>query len=221
MRWLSAGFGKLPSALASRAPAERRSRCVRFLGLLGVGALLGGLWLAAPAQQKSHKLTSVSIRKMADSIHAVIAADRQAYAELVADRLLTELNSAVPVTEQWRQQHGLPVHAQMLRWASQSIQRRGAEFSYVLRSLWPINPNHGPQTQVEQDGLEAVARNPEQPFYIEEELGGRSYFTAVYADRATLRSCVDCHNHHPRSPRQDFKLGDVMGGIVVRVPLEF
>ena len=32
---------------------------------------------------------------------------------------------------------------------------------------------------------------------------------------------MECHNQHPRSPRRDFKLNDVMGAIVVRVPLEF
>jgi len=41
--------------------------------------------------------------------------------------------------------HGLPVHAQMLRYAAQNIQKGGAEFSYTLRSLWPINAGHGPQ----------------------------------------------------------------------------
>ena len=73
----------------------------------------------------------------------------------------------------------------------------------------------------EEAGLEAVLKNPADPYYIDEELGGRSYFTAIYADRATLPSCVSCHNQHPLSPRKDFKQGDVMGAIVVRVPLEF
>jgi len=58
-------------------------------------------------------------------------------------------------------------------------------------------------------------------YYTEEELGGRSFFTAVYAERAALTSCVDCHNLQPGSPRRDWKTGDVMGAVVVRVPLEF
>ena len=66
-----------------------------------------------------------------------------------------------------------------------------------------------------------MARSPSEPFYTEEELGGRSYFTAVYADRATLPSCASCHNRHPGSPKKYFQDGDVMGAIVVRVPLEF
>jgi hypothetical protein len=181
------------------------------------------LWAALAAgnpEEKTHKLQSVSIRKMADSLHAVIAADRQTYAELIVQRLAAD-EKRVPATEDWREAHGLPVHAQLLRHSAQSIQKRGAEFSYTLRSLWPLNPSDGPQTQVEQQGLEAVAKKPDAAFYTEEELGGRSYFTAVYADRATLPSCVECHNQHPHSPKRDFKQGDVMGAIVVRVPLEF
>jgi hypothetical protein len=166
----------------------------------------------AKSDQKSHKLTSVSIRKMADSLHAVIAADRQSYAEL----LEASLKSGTPSDA-----HTLPGHAAMLRQANQRIQQRGAEFSYVLRSLWPLSDSQGPQTEIEQAGLEFVAKNPGQNFYSEEELGGRSYFTAIYPDRATLSSCVNCHNQHPGSPRRDFRPGDVMGAIVVRVPLEF
>lgn len=183
-------------------------------------AILAGLLLYGQSAEKSHKLTTISTRKMADSLHAVIAADREAYARLIVQRLHSDEHRLL-ATESWREKHALPVHAQMLHAAGQSIQKRGAEFSYTLRSLWPINENNGPQTQVEQTGLEYVAKNPEENYYTEELLGGRSYFTAVYADRATLPSCVECHNQHQRSPRHDFKTNDIMGAIVVRVPLEF
>ena len=189
--------------------------------IAGAGLTLAGLLTTGRSGEKAHKLTTFSPRKMADALHAVIAEDRQVYAEWIAQRLQAIPQRPVPVTEDWRQAQGVPVHAQMLRQAARNIQTRGAEFSYTLRSLWPINASHGPQTQVEQTGLEFVAKNPDQNYYTEELLGGRAYFTAVYADRATLPSCVDCHNQHPRSPRHDFRAQDVMGAIVVRLPLEF
>jgi hypothetical protein len=185
-----------------------------------VGTLLWAGLAAENTPDKAHKLTSVSIRKMADSLHAVIAADRQSYSEFIVERLATN-EHRLEATERWVEKHALPVHAQMLRDSAARIQKQGAEFSYTLRSLWPINPGYGPQTQAEEEGLKAVADHPLEPFYTEEELGGRSYFTAIYADRATLPSCVSCHNQHPRSPKKDFKVEDVMGAIVVRVPLEF
>ena len=34
------------------------------------------------------------------------------------------------------------------------------------------------------------------------------------------QACIGCHNAHPRSPKKDFKLDDVMGGLVIEIPLE-
>lgn len=187
---------------------------------VAVGVAVAAFGAFSQTLEKAHKITTISPRKMADSLHAVIAADRDAYARLVVQRLAID-QGRLEVSERWRERDCLPVHAQMLREAGIKIQERGAEFSYALRSLWPIDQNHGPQTEVEQTGLAFVARNPGTNYYTEETLGGRSYLTAIYADVATLPSCVDCHNRHAGSPRRDFKLQDVMGGIVVRVPLEF
>jgi Protein of unknown function (DUF3365) len=188
--------------------------------LLGAGVMLAAVLAGGRSEEKSHKLTTISPGKMADALHAIIAADRQAYAELIVQRLDTD-EHRLAATVDWRQAHALPVHAQMLHAAAQSIQKEGAEFSYTLRSLWPLNRSNGPQTQAEQTGLEFVTKYPDQIYSTEELLGGRSYFTAVYPDRATLPSCVQCHNQNPGSPRHDFKLNEVMGAIVVRVPLEF
>ena len=115
----------------------------------------------------------------------------------------------------------MALHAQRLRQASESVQQEGAEFHYVLRSLWPINPKNAPETDTEKAGLQFVLDHPGTNFYGSESLGGRHYFTAVYAETATVNACADCHNRNPESPKKDFKVGDVMGGLVVRVPLEF
>ena len=51
-------------------------------------------------------------------------------------------------------------------------------------------------------------------------LNDKPYFQAIYPDRAVSRACVSCHNSHPEGPKRDFKLNDVMGGLVIQVPLE-
>src|SRR2546427_513851 len=71
----------------------------------------------------------------------------------------------------------------------------------------------------EKAAMEAITKNPDQPYTGEETLGKDRYFTAVYADRAVSEACVGCHNKHEESPRHDFKLGDVLGGIVIRVAI--
>lgn len=142
-------------------------------------------------------------QEMADALHAVIAADQKTYALAGGDQGLMAL------------------HAQRLRQTAESIQQQGAEFHYVLRSLRPINPKNAPETDSERAGLQYVLDHPGSNYYGGESLGGRRYFTAVYAETATVNACADCHNQNPGSPARDLKAGEVMGGLVVRVPLEF
>ncbi|MBM4132659.1 MAG: DUF3365 domain-containing protein [Nitrospira sp.] len=34
------------------------------------------------------------------------------------------------------------------------------------------------------------------------------------------QACIGCHNAHPRSTKQDFKINDVLGGVLISFPLE-
>jgi hypothetical protein len=173
--------------------------------------------IANPANQPE---VTFKPQEMADALHAVVAADREVYSLHVVQRLSTDEN-ILKTTGRWRQEKALPLPAQMLRMGSEAVQQKGAEFHYILRSLWPIDSRDAPQTATERTGLQFVAEHPDTNYYADESLGGRRYFTAIYADSALSSACVDCHNQHPDSPRRDFKVGEVMGGIIVRVPLEF
>lgn len=56
----------------------------------------------------------------------------------------------------------------------------------------------------------------EQEIRIDNQL----YYQAIYPDRAVSRACVNCHNSHKESPKHDFKMNDVMGGLEILIPLE-
>ena len=113
----------------------------------------------------------------------------------------------------------LPLPAQMFRFGAETVAEKTDKFSYSLQSLWPINSQNAPVTAVEKEGLQFIVDNPGKNFYKEETLGGKTYFTAVYPDVAVAPVCASCHNDHKDSPKTDFKVGDVMGGVVIRVPL--
>jgi hypothetical protein len=87
-----------------------------------------------------------------------------------------------------------------------------------LISLNPINKQNGPRTEFEQKALEAVMANPEQPYKGLVKEGGARYFQAVYADHAVSPSCVTCHNGDPRSAKRDYKINDVLGGVLITIP---
>lgn len=163
----------------------------------------------------------VPVKTMADALHLVLETDRTVYTQTVVARLSSE--GVVKASEQWEDQKALPLPAQMFRLgaekAKQVAQQRNIKFSYKLLSEWPINPRNKPQTDIERRGLEHVKNNPNNPFYDSEESGGTRYFYAVYADKAISSACVDCHNGHNDSPKKDFRLGDVMGGVVLTIPV--
>jgi hypothetical protein len=160
----------------------------------------------------------VSYQRMADALHAVMDADRTVYTRLVVDRLQNEAK-VIQASEHWKDDKALPLPAQMFRFGAERVTEKKAGFTYSLLSLWPVNKQNAPRTDAEKAGLKAVAEKPGAPYYTEEVLGGKKYFTAVYADVAISPACVSCHNQHRDSPRTDFKLGNVMGGVVLRIPM--
>lgn len=155
--------------------------------------------------------------KVADLIHTVVQADRTVYADQVVQRL-QNVEGVIKATEHFEIEKTLPLPAQMLRMGAQKASESG-ELRYSLISLWAINKANAPKTDVERAGLEAVAREPDQPYRAYQTVNGKRYFVGVYADQAVSPACVKCHNEHPESPRRDFTPGDVMGAVVITLPL--
>ena len=177
--------------------------------------------LAAPNASAIDKNTlgpaSVPARVVADLLHAVIMAHRNFYTIHVVNPLLQE--GIVDVSEDWRAKHALPLPVQLLQETSEMAELAGRGIHYHLISQWPINKANVPVTEFERRGLEAVQADPTQPYSsIFVGASGRRFGT-VYADLAVTRVCIDCHNTHPKSPRSDFNVGDVMGGLVISFPL--
>lgn len=154
----------------------------------------------------------------ADSLFAVMSSDRAVYTQRVVNRLQNE-EGVIRASEHFEDDKALPLPAQMFRFGAEMTAEKTDAFSYQLLSLWPINKQNEPQTEAEITGLQFIADNPGENYYTEEELGGQTYLTAVYADTAVAPACVTCHNDHPDTPRTDFEIGDVMGGVVIRVPI--
>jgi hypothetical protein len=160
----------------------------------------------------------MSTQTMTDALYAVISSNREAYAKVVVDRLQYQEN-LLKATEHFNEEKQLPLPAQMLRMGATEVTQSGASFNYSLISPWPINKQNGPRTESEKAGLRTVTETGKN-YYTEEILGGKKYFSAYYPDKAVTEGCVTCHNAHKDSPRKDFRLGDVLGGVVIRVEIQ-
>lgn len=172
------------------------------------------LMLAAasmPAQAES----GWSYQQIADSLNLVLASDRAVYTRLVVNRLQNK-EKVIKASEHWKDDKALPLPAQMFRHGSEMVAEKQSGFSYSLISEWPINKQNEAKTEVEKEGLKAIAKSG-KPFYKDETLGGKNYFTALYPDIAVSKACTSCHNDHKDSPRTDFKRGDIMGAVIIRI----
>ncbi len=181
----------------------------------GVGLMCLLIGWGLGSKQTTHE--GISARTVGDYLHAVIDADRTFYTQHVVERM--EAMLIVTASEKWREEKTLPLPVQFLREASRGLHIRDAPFRYRLISLWPLNPRNKASSEDQQRALKQVV---EYGDVVEDTvtLNGKSYFQAIYPDRAVSRACVSCHNTHPEGPKRDFKLNDVMGGLVIQVPLE-
>lgn len=159
----------------------------------------------------------ISPAMVADYVHAVIEADRAIYTTHVVDRM--QEKGIVAASENWESQNTLPLPAQFLIDSARMVAKKDRGIRYRLVSLWPIYERNGPATDFERAGLEAILKQPDKPYAGYIDSAGRRYFQAIYPDVAVAQACIGCHNAHPNSPRRDFKMNDVMGGIVITVPV--
>jgi Protein of unknown function (DUF3365) len=185
-------------------------------GLLALVALVG-YWGVSSLSKEADEEIGLAPALVADYIHAVIQANRTVYQTHVVDKM--QAKNIVAAAEHWKQEDVLPLPAQFLIETGRAIAEQGIGVKYRLVSLWPIYVWNAPSTDFERKGLEAVTKNRDRPYTGFVKSGQDRYFQAIYADIAISQSCIDCHNTHMNSPKRDFKLNDVMGGIVITIPL--
>lgn len=117
----------------------------------------------------------------------------------------------VKPSEQWiTEDHAIMLPAQFVKAAGAEIK----SFDLGLIGLTPINQANLPKTQAEAEALKKLAGNPDVKVVT---FADADQFKGLAADYAIVQACADCHNAHPASPKRDFRQGDVMGAIVVRL----
>jgi hypothetical protein len=186
----------------------------------GVTFLIVGLWwvTAAYSAKEESKTSGISPEKVAGFVHAVLQAHRTIYTTNIVNRL--QEKGVVMAVEHWEQENALPLPAQFLQQSGRLVAESGQGVRYRLIGLSPIYHRNAPATDFERKALETLNHAPETPITGIVTSGRKQYFQAIYPDRAVSSACVSCHNSHPLSPKRDFKLNDVMGGIAITIPID-
>lgn len=197
---------------------QRGNQHVTPRGLLSLLATLILLSAPAIAAETEAPPKGISPEKVADYVHAIVEADRTVYTTHIVKRMQEQ--GVVLAREDWESKNAIPLPAQFLHYSSKLVAESGSGIRYRLISLWPVYLRNGPATEFERQALEQLKATPDTPQRGIVTTGKKQFYQAVYADTAISSSCITCHNAHPLSPKRDFKIGDVMGGIVITIPLE-
>jgi hypothetical protein len=171
------------------------------LSLIGCLSFLG--WSVTWAEP-SFELT-------AHYILDIVKAFRTAYVLHVVEH--TRAGGLSPREDWEADAHLLPLPAQFVKAAASQVQN----LEIGLISLTPVNPENRPRTAAEADALLRLEQDRSRGFV---SFVDGDQFKAMSADLALVRSCADCHNHHPRAVRRNFQQLDVMGALVVRMNRE-
>ncbi|MBL4798503.1 MAG: DUF3365 domain-containing protein [Oleispira sp.] len=68
------------------------------------------------------------------------------------------------------------------------------------------------------DAWQALNERPDQPYYSFEDYNGQPAIRFAIADKMR-EACISCHNNHPQTPKNDWKIGDVRGVLEVILPM--
>jgi hypothetical protein len=211
-------------------PLERTVRwCGRYPLAVSVLAavILGsaaGLWYLLSLSEYFVRLTALeSARletKMLDEVWRF-------YSEEIED--INPQTSGVSITENYKGLHpALPLPATFAIDLGERISRRspGMEVRVYSRYPWPGRKKGGAQDEVEQAALAFLERNArpdDEPqteyttFVTQGDRRALHYYTARHMEK----SCLGCHNHpDSKSPRKDWKVGDVVGVLKIVRPLD-
>jgi hypothetical protein len=167
-------------------------------------SLIGSLTLLGWSRTSAEPSFELTARYILD----IVKAFRTAYVLNVVEH--TREGGLSP-REDWEgDAHRLPLPAQFVKAAAGQVQ----SVEIGLISLTPVNPANQPRSDAEANALLSLEKDRSRGFV---SFVDGDQFKALSADLALVRSCVDCHNHHPRAVRRNFQQWDVMGALVVRM----
>ena len=180
--------------------------------------LLAGLPMAAWLDMRN--LSESILRRQADEVSRVINDMRNFYASDVVGRVLAA-HQAVPTANYRDVPGGIPIPATLSIELGKLITSRNEAVTYRFVSDLPFKGRENHNLDAFESGaLATLRRDPKTPVV---QVADSIFDSRIRMAGPIIMSapCVGCHNTHPDSPKQDWKVGDVRGiqEISVRQPI--
>ncbi|MBC8355001.1 MAG: DUF3365 domain-containing protein [Planctomycetes bacterium] len=213
----------LSSATSERSgPAEFfatmvRDPIVHLLVLMTVVAIAFLLWRQWNAQSE---FVETIAHQDAKAYSEALKEFRSLYTSEVVNRAKAH---GMEVTHDYGEKEGaIPLPATLTKMLAGSIGQAGSGVQADLYSKYPFPwrvDAGGLRDEFAQDAWDALTTNPDEPFVQLESLNGRQSLRYATAD-VMRQACIECHNTHIDTPKNDWKVGDVRGVLEVTLPLD-
>ncbi|MBL4881257.1 MAG: methyl-accepting chemotaxis protein [Oleispira sp.] len=114
----------------------------------------------------------------------------------------------------------IPLPATFIHDISEQLSQQGI-VSLKLYSPFPF-PNRQSRNldSFADEAWKVLKKNPKQTFSKTDLVDGKQVVRVALADTMTQAGCVSCHNSHPDTPKNDWKLGDIRGVLEVQIPID-
>jgi methyl-accepting chemotaxis protein len=108
----------------------------------------------------------------------------------------------------------VPLPATMIHDLSGLMKDKGTVIK--LYSAFPFpNRENRRLDSFEQSAWNSLVKQPDKAVIEESEVNGRTLIKVAIADKMVADACVACHNSHPDTPKNDWKMDDVRGVLEV------
>ena len=169
------------------------------------GILMIGLLLVLPTGQAADMTKGKAI----EMVLATVKAARTVYVKGV---LADSKKGGMKGNEDWvKDDHGIMLPAQFVKEIGKEIR----DFELGIVGTDPLYASNAAKTPKEKEMLAELAKMKKPGSMVTGKDGGKTI--GMSADFAIVQGCADCHNNHPKTTKKDWKKGDFMGAIVVRM----
>ncbi|MDA7978013.1 MAG: ATP-binding protein [Pirellulales bacterium] len=204
-----------PKGRLHRFPKWLCDPAIIGLSLLFSLAVIALIWYQS--HQQSQLIESSAIQSATQYIKA-IEEFRSLYSSEVVS---TAKSQGLQISHDYADREGaLPLPATLSMLLGERLAHGEGETKLYSPYPFPHRAEAGGlRDEFADDAWREINQSPERPFYRFEDINGSAVLRFARAD-VMRPSCIECHNTHPESPKNDWQVGDVRGILEVVVPLE-
>lgn len=144
------------------------------------------------------------------AVKMVLATAKAARTVYVKGIISKAKKGGVMPNEKWvKEDHAIMLPAQYVKAIGAEIK----DFELTLVGTNPLYKANEAKTDAEKEALVELAKGKKKMITFDDG----KMFKGMSADFAIVQGCADCHNKHPKTTKTDWKKGDFMGAIIVRM----